>query len=284
MKAMLKSASKTFSVKDANGILKNAFRRRSLLKMLALIGIALASCIQFGAGKSLARDANDIQDAEERLLLDLRPFTDPVAKLIALDSGRRLTVIHYLPSRLLVTASYARTLSDEEAMRISSRLQERALQDALRSKRFAGKALAAGDQFHLLFAEEGRVKGEAWGFVDDAPLALRSFINDLLEQLKQQERFVQAELADAYIRSAGITQERRSELEKSGRFRFVAVEDFPAEVQPIMIQAIHESLNFHPLKKDQYELLLKYRSHGNELFVTTAGGQSLFQLSLYSTK
>lgn len=284
MKTMLKSASKTFSEKDANGTLKNAFRHRWLLKTLALISIALVLCIQFDVGKSLAKDVDDIKDAEERLLLDLRPFTSPLAKLIALNSDRRLTVIHYLPSRLLVTATYERTLSDEEAVRISSRLQERELQDALRSKRFAGKALAAGDQFHLLLAENGHVKGEAWGFVDDAPWALRSFINDVLEQIKQQERFVQVELADAYLRSAGIAQERGNELEKSDRFRFVAIEDFPAEVQPIMIHAIHAPLNFHPLKKDQYELLLKYRSHGNELFVTTAGGQSLFQLSLYSTK
>lgn len=260
------------------------FRTRSLQKKSAVLSFVLVCCSQLILGESAAKSADSIKEAEVGIRLDLRPFTDPVAKLITLRSSGQISVVLYLPSRLLVTASYERTLPEGDMMRLRTKILEPAIQKALRGKGFAGEGLSRGDQFRLLVTDQERVEGEVGGVVNDAPQAIRSLIDELLQHLKQQEKFMLIKLAHAYLKSESIEDEREKGLRKAGKIRFVAIAEFPADLQPTLMRAINSPIAFHPLSHSQYERLLKWCSYGNELFVVMEKSRSAFQLSLYSTK
>jgi hypothetical protein len=249
------------------------------LRMWLGVGAVCFSTIV--CSKSAAPVPKGIQTRESpiEIRLDFRPFTDPTSTFLTLRGDGQAQALRYSPYQMTVGSFSQGTLPQQEVTRLVAKTREPAFREALQRKDYSGAGLSRGDQFYLSLEAQGGEAREAFGFVPDAPEAVRAFIADLLALAKRLEPAI---LAEAYLTSRPIEPERLTRLRSAGKVRLVPVSEFPVDLQPIITRAIRRSRDFHALSRAQYEQLLKWSSQGHDLFVLD--GDLGYQQSLYQSR
>lgn len=200
--------------------------------------------------------------------LDLIPFNEPVALFLRVSESGLAEAVRYQPALMAVTEVARATLHDQDLKRVLSAVSQPQMQRALRGEIYGGGGLTQGDQFHLVIEAEADGAGECGGFLLDAPGAVRDLV---AEMVRLASRLEKAPRADAYLRSLPIPNERLRSLEREGRVRFYSIEELPEDVRAKVSAAVAAPRDFHEIGQAQYEELLRWCTHGHELFVTSEG-------------
>lgn len=214
------------------------------------------------------------------LRLDVVPFTDPLARLVAVDPDGRLQLVEYFSGGLRIARVAERQLSRAEQRGIESRLGHLQLQGAVRA---TDPGLQRGDQFQLGLVVDGAMRQHTAGFVDDAAPPLRLLIDDLLRLAADRERLATVGMASGYARSRLVAPAQGRELERSGRARVVALAALPAGLRPAVAAVVCDPLLFHPLSPDAQAYLLARSSPAGGVFIRAEDG-NLHQLHIFSTR
>ena len=196
--------------------------------------------------------------------LDFTPMTEPTSTFVSIRPDNEAKVARYSRSLLVVKGLGNGTISRQEASTLLDKARALASANDSCSKSFGAPGLTRGDQFHLTLNVEQTQK-ECVGFLEDAPPAIRSLVQDILSI---GQKLAPASLADAYLRSEPISQNRYDALSKSPKLRFVSLESFPSDTQQVLSMAINQPRDFIALSMEQRKNLLDRIPNGQELFVT----------------
>lgn len=253
-------------------------KKRYSIQQRILIGLALSCLTNLGLHKcSKSYGSASLEDTNTRteIYLDFRPFTSPISTFLLLHRDGQVRVVNYNPYLLIVTNMYKKILPEQVVDRLFDRIKEPDFREPLQLKKmYGGNGLSRGDQFHILVRNGGTE--ECFGFVPDAPPVVSTLIEELLVMSKQ---FEEMSLADAYLRSKSITKEYLKELRRKETRRFIQLNEFPSDVQPIIIDTINYPGNFYALNRTQYEQLITGLSQGNEIFIVA--DKAFYQVTLY---
>ena len=253
---------------------------RGIFPILLTLCLCSAQCSHQSLTDGKLTDVKpEVSARAAEITLDVTPMTEPLSAFVLVGQDGQAKAAHYSRTQLQVAAVYQGKLSGSRVSQLLARTGEPAFAEALRRGNFGGTGLSRGDQFFLSVKSQESGGGECFGFVEDAPAAVRDFVRDLLA-LKAQLK--EAALADAYVRSEAIAAERFAALRKRGQLRFAAVREFPPEVQPILTGAVSRPRDFLPISRTQYEQLLPHASHGREFFLAAEG--SGYQLTLFKAR
>lgn len=258
-------------------------------KSLPASSVIFLACVFFVISDGRAQDDRSPGATDTTGLtvyVDLRPFTDPQAKFITLQGNGQLHVTRYIPARELVTGASRQVLADDVRQRFLSHLQTSAFQHALRTGDFSGSGLTGGDQFSLRLARPHVCSNgeEAWGFSDNAPAAIQTFIAELNQQEKTKTGSISIALPDGFVRAQRVPADQAQALKKAGKARLTTLAGFPPDVRRIVDSAIQQPLVFHPLTHSQRTYLRDHRPPGADWYAVMADGNSMFQLTVFSTK
>lgn len=224
---------------------------------------------------------NGDEVASAPLRLELIPFTDPRATLIALDPDGRLRVVRFYPSRQVLANGAERMLSAVERKTIERALASPRLRQALRAPGLAGDGLTHGDLFRFdLLVGEPR---EIWGVVPAAPPVLRDLIDTLLRLAAAPPPLRALPLASPYVRARRVEPARAADLQASTPVRIVPLSACSPDLRWRLERAMCDPLTFHPLSAASHAELAAWRSLGDDVFVSTAGSD-IWQLRLYSVE
>lgn len=134
-----------------------------------------------------------------------------------------------------------------------------------------------GDSFYLgLKSPNGKVK-EMFGDLDTKPEEVRALVVEMSEWWK---RFTEVPPAYAYLRSYPIEKDRLRRLRSEHKVYPTPIETFPAALQSLLIPAVTQWLNFHPLTPRQFNqlkagmLAVTYKGLGYELYLVQSVNES----------
>lgn len=215
------------------------------------------------------------------LRLELIPFTDPRATLLALDQDGRLRVVRFYPSRQVLAGATERVLSAAERQAVGRALEAPDPRQAIRVRGPAGNGPVHGDLYRLALPA-GEPHG-IWGVVEAAPPALREFIDTLLRLDTPSQRMRPVPLAGAYVRASRVEPARAADLKATTPIRIVPLSDCSPELRSRLEQTLRDPLSFHPLPPANHAELTAWRSLGDDVFVS-ASEAGIWQLSLYSVE
>lgn len=209
----------------------------------------------------------------EEFLLTFTPLQDPVAVSVLLRADGESEVVRYSPAQLTVLEVRRGRVPEETLARLRARAGAADFKSVLSRGGSGGGGVEEGDLFRLT-----RASGEtaASGLVHKAPQALQDFIRDLLSL---EGRLGKASPAEAYLRGERVEPRRLDTLRRAGKVRLISLDDFPADLRPLLMRAAEQPLRFQPLSRSEYDRLLTFASYGAELFATT--GDAGHQLTLY---
>lgn len=221
------------------------------------------------ANKSTAKDVE--------ILFEFHPrHTHGVPEDILLTAQRNgeTRVVLYDYYRFKVNAVYQGKLSKAFVTRLIARI-EKALKEVRQLKPSNDNLIVEGDLFHLSIRRQSGVSKESGKITSELPVSAQSLIKDLSGLWKQLKK---APSAEAYIKTAQIGAERLNLLLREGKLRFIALQDFPSELQSILSCAIMKRFDFYPISLTQLNQLKIYASYG-EVYITDKSKG--YQLSLF---
>lgn len=217
-----------------------------------------------GANQRLAGDSTRQEATPAKISLDFTPMTDPVSTFVSIKPDNQADVVRYSRSLLIIKSASRGVLSPQDVSKLTDKTRALVSENAICTNSFGSPGLTRGDQFHLTLNVDQKKK-ECFGFIEDAPPAIRSLVEDVLST---SQKLTPGPLADAYLRSEPISQNRYEALLKSTRLRFVNLEEFPNDVQQILSTVINHPRDFIALSTEQRKHLLDRITSGHELFVT----------------
>lgn len=243
--------------------------RRTCLGVLSLLLITPAHCrAQIQPGGRLEQPPS-----RPSISLDFTPMREPVSTYVLVGFDNSIRAVRYARYELRVVALREGHLPDSEGTRLRERYREQGVREALRRRSFSGAGLSGGDQFNLSFAFASGAAEGCFGFVEDAPDAVRRLIGDLLSLAKSPPA---ATLAAAYVRSEPIEAARLKALRRDESVRFTALRDFPPDVLSAVACAVSRPRDFCPLNQAQFEQLRAKATGGHEyLILENASGHQL---------
>lgn len=210
------------------------------------------------------------------LLVDLQAGEAPTATFAAVSAGGEARWLRYNPAQLRVTAAGEGKVAAETARRLLERTADPAFQEALRRRNYAGEGLATGNQFRVRLRRGEGPGEEAFGFLQDAPPALRSVV---AEALALAVRAAARPPADAYMRSRPVESERFRTTLREGKLRYFPLASFPDDLRRLLAGALQRPDDFVPLTGAQFRRLSERTSHGQDLFL--AQEERGYQLTLF---
>lgn len=215
-------------------------------------------------------------DTATEILLDFNPFTDPLSINLHLNGDGSAQLVRYSRYRLEVATINAGHIPVADLHElISARRSDIAA--AFRRRSFGGEGAERGDQFYLSI-RSAELSGECAGYIDDTPAGVRTLIPLLIELA---DRLPPAARAPAYVRGEPIERKRKQILLRAGRLRFNQLTQFPSDLQSSLRTVIANPRVFQAVSNDHYNQLLKYATHGHELFVIDQ--ERGYQLTLFAT-
>lgn len=236
----------------------------------AIFSLAIVACVGDARPREAVEPAERNEDSEQptEIRLDWRPFApikEPTGAptFVLIDDDGNAQAVRYSPSRLLVISLYQRALPANEVSQLFERVTSDAFRRALKG-RFAGSGVEDGDLFSVQISGGGRTIASGGGLVHKAPHAVQTIVKDLLAV---SERLDKRPLAEAYVRSTPIPNDRFESLKRAGKLRFLEIVKFPEDLQPVIRRVVARPSDFHPLTYQQYEKLLPFCSHGHNLYV-----------------
>lgn len=251
----------------------------SLSATLVLLGtgLFLVTILLFAGSLVPATRGSEIQTWEIRL--DFTPMHDPTSTVVLLRGDGEARALRYARYRLVVVAAYEGSLPTIEAEQLLATTRKPLFGQALKRESFMGKGLTQGDQFHLWLNRDGSAAGQVYGFVSEAPLIVRKLAEDLE---KLPERFDKIALADAYVKSVPIAEKRLQRLRDTGKTQFAPLNEFSADIQPVLERAIDNAGDFIALSQAHYDRLFAQNSRGHEFYVLRDG--TGYQLTLFKAE
>lgn len=224
-------------------------------------GVDRPAINQSGSGES---ESTVKQATPTTISLDFTPMTDPISTFVTITPDNQSKVVRYSRSLLVVKNLGEGVLSRQDASTLLDKARALVTANTICTRSFGTPGLARGDQFHLTLNVDQKQK-ECAGFVEDAPPAIRSLVEDVLST---SQKLTPVALADAYVRSEPISQNRYEALRKSPTLRFVNLEEFPNDAQQILSNTINHPRDFIVLSMEQRKHLLDRITNGQELFIT----------------
>lgn len=209
----------------------------------------------------------------EKISLDFTPMKDPVSTYMTVNNDQA-KVVRYSRSLLVVKSVAEGLLPRQDMSKLNDKTRAPAFANAVCSESFGAPGLARGDQFHLTINVEQKQK-VCFGFIEDAPAAIRAVVEDLLSA---NPKLNPIELADAYLRSEAISPSRYAALRTSDRVQFLKLEELPKDVQQILSEAISKPRDFVVLTAEQRKNL-QARNENKDFFITYRN--SVHQLTLF---
>ncbi|HWJ94945.1 MAG TPA: hypothetical protein VNT33_09500 [Telluria sp.] len=214
------------------------------------------------------------------LRLDVIPFTEPLARLVAIHPDGRLQLVDYFSGGLRVARVAQRQLTKAEQRDIDNQLAHLQLQGAVRE---TAPGLEQGDQFQLALVVDGAVHQYTSGFVDDATPPLRRLIDDLMRLAADHQRLATVPMAVGYARSRLVAASQAEAMQRTGSMRVFALAALPGWLQPTVAAVVRDPLLFHPLSCDAQAQLLSRSSPAGGVFIRARDG-TLHQLHIFSTR
>ena len=211
------------------------------------------------AGESAVKQA-----ASATMTLDFTPMTDPTSTFVSINPDNKAKVVRYSRSLLVVKSLAEGTLAPPDASKLVDKARALTLTTAICTNSFGTPGLTRGDQFNLTVHVEQKER-ECVGFVEDAPPAIRSLVDDLL---KTSQRLNSLAPADAYLRSEPISPNRYEALRKSPSLKFDNFDDFSNDAQQVLSMAINHPRDFIVLNTEMRKNLSDRITKGQELFIT----------------
>lgn len=213
---------------------------------------------------NFVKTANHVESQVEEIRFSFHPRwrerdQDDVFLTVNADGKAEAVFNDYDGSR--ITRVYKGTLPKAEVSRLSERIRA-ALREANKQKDRNG-VIREGDLFYLSVTGKDVAVEQSVGVVEGVP-EVKSIVEELRVLWK---RLTKTPLADAYIKTSSIENDRLGLLLKEGKLRFISFRDFPHELQSVVRTAISKSFGFIPLNQNQYERLKSYTTHG-ELYGT----------------
>lgn len=216
------------------------------------------------------------QAIPERISLDFTPMTDPTSTFIVIKPDNQAKVVRYSRSLLVVNSLAEGLLPRPEMSNLLDKTRAPAFANAACNENFGTPGLTRGDQFHLTINIEQKQK-ECRGFVEDAPAAIRTLVEELLST---NQKLNPVTLGAAYVRSEPISPTRFEALRKSTRVKFLTPEEFPADIQQILSLAINNPRDFLVLSREQQKNLQDRVTNGQEFFITHKNSGHQFTIFL----
>ena len=214
-----------------------------------------------------------------KIRLDYRPFQNLISKYITLRDDGKLRAIYYRPYERTVVHGSEMDLTESEVGILSIAASNPVFKEAMQYKNFAGDGITRGNQFFLFLETPIGTSGECYGFIDNAPSEIQSFVELLLTKIRNLPKF---SIAAAYARSERISNKRFEKLKKRGKVRFRTIDDFPSEIQNILKIAINYPRDFTPMSQENFKQILDIVSNSHDLFLISS--DSGHQLTFFKTK
>ena len=242
---------------------------RSLHGRLVCIGTLSIVLLATPAGGTVATGtASDGDDSHPPfIVLDVVPFTDPVATTVQIDARRRLSAFRYSSGALQI-----QSWQPAAAFDAGKQAEIQQAVDAVSTRSLCrpsvGDGLRRGDQFRLALAPPSSVTTRCAGFVSDAPPALQRLIKLLI----RLARPMAAEVPSSdFVRARPLESERHHKLRASGG-RFVALGDDSAPAAGTLRQAIAQAPALVPVRPSDADPLRGQMPPSGQLFVEDADG------------
>jgi len=249
----------------------------------ALLSAVLACLSTAAATESSGQTAPSIvAPHQERLIvLDFRPFVSTptfgvLSRSIVVGRDRMALVTRYSPNRLVVEAVLSGRLSTEAWEGLRRLSADPVLVGALQQKSFVGTGVEEGDVFRLALAFPEGPSGECYGLMQLAPEAMQLLIVHLLNLGAELQP---GEVASHYVRSEAVSPERLAAIGESLPVRELG--ELPSELVQVVLSAIQGEGAFRAIEPEQYEALLGFASHGNEVLIRVNNRGS--QLGLFTS-
>ena len=209
----------------------------------------------------------------DEIRVDVRPFTQPISTFVYLRNDGTLHAVDYSPYQLTVRAVFRGVVRNPELQGLLDRTRSEEFRTALARRDFGGVGLSRGDQFRLLVRSGSSPEQECFGFLEDAPTTVRSFVQDLLGIVEQMNT---ERPSDAYVRLEALPANRYDELRREGRLRFISILDLPLQAREVVAAATKQPYEFFPLSGAQRDALIAI---GHQFFVVQDG--SAYELTVF---
>jgi hypothetical protein len=233
----------------------------------------VAIACHYGSSKTREAGAEEKPVSGRELQLNFTPMESPTSQIVVIGEEGEARAVFYDRYQMTVAAVRRGVLSRADTQRLLDGAGGRGFRAFFRQRDYGGGGVEEGDLFRLALRPSGESAG---GLVHKAPDAVRSLVRELLSL---SGRLDASPLADAYLRSSPVAAERFDAIRKDGRIQFHEADELPDGVRAVVREAMSRPDDLHPLGRAQYDQLLKFVSHGRDLFVQQKG--SGHQLSLF---
>jgi hypothetical protein len=239
---------------------------RRIRVSVVIFALAMGLTLFSKCSGEIVRSRSEAFAAEIRL--NIAPFDDPTSRYLHVRDDGKAYEIKYNRYQLTIVSRSEGKLSQEDLTDLLRRTQLPEFRKALQRKDYGGEGLSRGNQFHLSLKATDGTGGEIFGFAEDAPTVVRTFIEQLLALDKN---FQGTALNYAYLRGKPIAKGRFDELRREARLRFVSISELQSPLHRIVTDAINQPDEFFSLTQAQYGQLLALTSHGHDFFIVENG-------------